>query len=402
MCTCPEQWKNDEEIIIFQEYLRIPSVHPDVDYTACVEFLKRQASNLNLPVDVVHPVVPSKPVVIMKWLGQQPELKSIILNSHMDVVPVFPEKWTHEPFGAHIDAQGRIYARGSQDMKSVGCQYMAAVRALKASGYQPKRTVYLTFVPDEETGGHMGMAEFVKGDYFKAMNVGFSLDEGIASEDDTYPVFYAERTLWQLRFKFSGTSGHGSLLHKSTAGEKFHHVMDKLMKFRETQVKLLAEDSSLQSGDVTTLNLTQLNGGVQSNVVPPVLEATFDIRIAINQNADAMEHQIREWCNEVGGGVELDFTLKCPSVVTRLDDSNPYWLGFKKGLDELGLRTHTRVFPGATDSFYVRQVGIPALGFSPINNTPVLLHNHDEYLGADTYLYGIQVYRKLIPSIADS
>lgn len=215
MCTCTEQWKNDEEIIIFQEYLRIPSVHPDVDYSkdlffrsldfvipislaaACVEFLKRQANKLNLRVDVVYPVVPSKPVVIMKWLGKHPELKSIILNSHMDVVPVFPEKWTHEPFGAHIDAQGRIYARGAQDMKSVGCQYMAAVRALKASGYQPKRTVYLTFVPDEETGGHMGMAEFVKGDYFKAMNVGFSLDEGIASEDDTYPVFYAERTLWR-------------------------------------------------------------------------------------------------------------------------------------------------------------------------------------------------------------
>jgi len=97
--------------------------------------------------------MPSKPVVIMKWLGKNPELPAIILNSHMDVVPVFPEKWTHDPFGAHMDDQGRIYARGTQDMKSVGCQYMAAVRALKSSGYQPKRTVYLTFVPDEETGG---------------------------------------------------------------------------------------------------------------------------------------------------------------------------------------------------------------------------------------------------------
>lgn len=67
-----------------------------------------------------------------------------------------------------------------------------------------------------------------------------------------------------------------------------------------------------------------------------------------------------------------------------------------------GLQTHVRVFPGATDSCYLREVGIPALGFSPINNTPVLLHNHDEYLGAETYLHGIQVYRKLIPALADS
>ncbi|XP_017082672.1 aminoacylase-1A isoform X2 [Drosophila eugracilis] len=397
MCTCLEQWKNDEEIKIFQEYLRIPTVHPDVDYTACVEFLKRQAGSLNLPVDVVHPVMPSKPVVIMKWLGKNPELNTIILNSHMDVVPVFPEKWTYDPFSAHMDNQGRIYARGAQDMKSVGCQYMAAVRSLKASGYQPKRTVYLTFVPDEETGGDLGMAEFVKGDYFKGMNVGFSLDEGIARRNINHIPSYVD-----LRLKFNGKSGHGSLLHKNTAGEKFQYVLEKMMKFRETQVKLLANDSSLSPGDVTTLNLTQLKGGTQSNVVPPLLEAIFDIRIAVTQDADALEKRISDWCNEAGGGIELDTVLKCPAVETKIDATNPYWLGFKRGLDELGLKTQTRVFPGATDSYYVRRVGIPALGFSPINNTPTLLHNHDEYLRADTYLNGIQVYKKLIPTLADS
>ncbi|XP_017046430.1 aminoacylase-1-like [Drosophila ficusphila] len=401
--SCPEQWRNDEEIKIFQEYLRIPTQHPDIDYTECVEFLKRQAGNLNLPVDVIHPGMPSKPVVIMKWLGKCPELPSIVLNSHMDVVPVFPEKWTHDPFAAHMDNEGRIYARGAQDMKSVACQYLAAIRSLKSSGYQPKRTVFLTFVPDEETGGDMGMAELVKGDYFTKMNVGFSLDEGIASEDDSYPVFYAERTCWHLRLKFSGTSGHGSLLLKSTAGEKFHYVMDKIMKFRETQVQLLANDSSLDLGDATTLNLTMLDGGKQSNVVPPLLEAVFDIRIAIKQDLAELEQLIRNWCDEVGGGVELDFILKCPFVEpTKVDDSNPYWLAFKTAMDELNLKVHPRVFPAATDSCFIRAIGIPALGFSPIKNTPVLLHNHDEYLRADTYLHGIQVYKKLIPALADS
>lgn len=121
----------------------------------------------------------------------------------MDVVPVFGEKWSYDPFAAEMDDEGRIYARGTQDMKSVGCQYLAAIRSLKATGYRPKRTVYLTYVPDEETGGECGMAELVKGEYFKSMNVGFSLDEGMASEDNTYPIFYAERTLWRKSiFKF--------------------------------------------------------------------------------------------------------------------------------------------------------------------------------------------------------
>ncbi|XP_017144002.1 aminoacylase-1-like [Drosophila miranda] len=397
-----KQWENDEEIMIFREYLRIPSVQPDVDYSACVEFLKRQANSLNLPVDVVHPALPTKPAVIIKWLGKQPELPSIILNSHMDVVPVFPEEWTHDPFSAHMDNEGRIYARGSQDMKSVGTQYLGAIRALKASGYQPKRTVYLTYVPDEEIGGDLGMRELVKGDYFRSMNVGFSLDEGISSEDETYSVFYAERTLWYLRLKFSGTAGHGSLLLPHTAGEKFHYVLNKMMEFRKSQAQRLAEDSSLDIGDVTAVNLTQLRGGVQSNVVPPLLEAVFDIRIALSVDVDAFEKKIRDWCQEAGGGIELDFEMKCPYVEpTKLDASNTFWLPFKEALEQLGLKTRFRVFPAGTDSFFIREAGIPAFGFSPINNTPVLLHNHDEYLRADTYLRGIEVYKKLIPAVAD-
>ncbi|XP_034663777.1 aminoacylase-1-like [Drosophila subobscura] len=397
-----QQWENNQEIAIFREYLRIPTVQPDVDYTACVEFLRRQAGSLNLPVDVVYPALPSKPAVIIKWLGKQPELPSIVLNSHMDVVPVFPDEWTHDPFSAHMDNEGRIYARGSQDMKSVGTQYLGAIRALKASGYQPKRTVYLTYVPDEEVGGDLGMRELVKSDYFKNMKVGFSLDEGISSEDETYSVFYAERTLWYLRLKFSGSAGHGSLLLPNTAGEKFNYVLNKIMEYRKSQVQRLADDSSLDIGDVTAVNLTQLRGGVQSNVVPPLLEAVFDIRIALSVDVVEFERQIRDWCQEAGGGIELDFEMKCPYVEpTKIDASNPFWLPFKVALEELGLKTRVRVFPAGTDSFFIREVGIPALGFSPINHTPVLLHNHDEYLRADTYLHGIEVYKKLIPAVAD-
>jgi len=135
-------------------------------------------------------------VVIIKWAGKQPELPSINLNSHMDVVPVFSERWTHEPFSADIDEEGRIFARGTQDMKSVGTQYLGAIRLLKAGGFQPKRTVYVTFVPDEEIGSALGMDAFVKTDFYKKMNVGFGLDEGGTSATDVHYLFYAERIRW--------------------------------------------------------------------------------------------------------------------------------------------------------------------------------------------------------------
>jgi aminoacylase len=86
---------------------------------ACVKFLENQAKSLDLPIKVYH-VVPKKPIVIITWTGTEPTLPSILLNSHMDVVPVFEEKWTHKPFAADQDEQNNIYARGSQDVKCVG------------------------------------------------------------------------------------------------------------------------------------------------------------------------------------------------------------------------------------------------------------------------------------------
>ena len=67
------------------------------------------------------------PLLVNKIL-KDPSLSSIMLNSHMDVVPVFPEHWTYPPFSAHKDEDGNIYGRGTQDMKSVGIQHFEAVR----------------------------------------------------------------------------------------------------------------------------------------------------------------------------------------------------------------------------------------------------------------------------------
>lgn len=95
-------------------------------------------------------------------------------------VPPVEEYWTYPPFSAKIDEYGNIFARGAQDMKPVGMQYLGAIRALKSKGItQLKRTIYLTYVPDEETGGDFGMSPFVQSDFFKKMDVGFGLDEGL-------------------------------------------------------------------------------------------------------------------------------------------------------------------------------------------------------------------------------
>lgn len=247
---------------------------------------------MDLDVSVIYPVNDDNPVVVMTWQGSEPKLKSILLNSHMDVVPVYEELWTHAPFGAELDENGNIYARGTQNMKSIGVQYLAAIRSLKRKGIKRfKRTIHLSFAPDHETGGELGMDPFVKSDFFKKMNVGFGLDKGNPSIDENFEVYYAEKPHWKIIVTARGHSGHASILFDNTAGEKLNYVVNKFMEYRKNETIKWKKDK-YPYGNITAINLTILKGGVKGNVVPPEMGAYFDIRLAIDADEDVFEQMV--------------------------------------------------------------------------------------------------------------
>ena len=66
-----------------------------------------------------------------------------------------------------------------------------------------------------------------------------------------------------------------------------------------------------------------------------------------------------------------------------------------------GFRFEPQICPGATDSCYIRALGIPMLGFSPMNHTPSLLHDHNERLNENVFLRGIDIYEKLLTAIGN-
>ncbi|XP_041281986.1 aminoacylase-1-like isoform X2 [Onychostruthus taczanowskii] len=340
-------------------------------------------------------------VLILTWQGTNPRLRSILLNSHTDVVPVFEEHWTYPPFEAVKDSQGNIYARGAQDMKCVSIQYLEAIRRLKTEGKSFARTIHLTFVPDEEVGGHKGMEMFVQRPEFKALNVGFAMDEGLASPSDTFSVFYGERSPWWIKVKCVGSPGHGSRFISNTAAEKMHKVINSFLAFRESEKQRLKSDSSLTLGDVTSLNMTMLEGGVSFNVVPSEMAASFDIRIPPTVDLKAFEKQVATWCRDAGEGVTCEFHQKCMDQhITSTEESDPWWKAFSGVCRDMKLQLKLEIFPAATDSRYIRAAGHPAIGFSPMNRTPVLLHDHNEFLNEQVFLRGIEIYARLLTALA--
>jgi len=398
----------DKSVTRFREYLRIKSVHPTPDYEGVVVFLRKLADQYQLDFKRIEN--DGKPIVLLTWKGLDPSLPSLLLNSHSDVVPVDQTKWKCDAFEAYKDEQGNIFARGTQDMKCVGIQYLEAIDRLKNQlHFQPVRTIHLLYVPEEEVGGRDGMEKFVETEEFRSLNIAFALDEGLASPDESFTVFYGERAAWWVRIKTTGPTGHGSRFVENNAMEKLIRIANKFLAFRKEQFETLQRghhECGMKLGDVTTLNLTALKGGVTSdgghtfqlNVVPGEAEAGFDIRIPPSVDLNVFRKQLEEWIYSEGEGVSYYFVAAhMKNTSTSLnEDENSWWKLFKASLEKQNLKLDTQIFPAATDSRFIRNKGIPALGFSPINNTPILLHDHNEFLNERVYLRGVDIYVQLI------
>lgn len=431
----------------FCHYLQFETVSATAadngEYSRCAAWLLQQ---LQSPVmdDVFYldESPQNAPVVIAQWKGQHPHWPVLLLNSHYDVVPAVTDDWTIPPFGG-IRHQGKIYGRGTQDMKSVGMQYLQAIRHLRNTHptFQPLRTIVLTYVPDEEVGG-AGMAAFLNSSFYQSLpGIALALDEGLASTTDTFSVFYGERVPWFVQVQAHGPTGHGSRFIESTAVEQLLQLCDKAMAFRTQQRNLLLlghlsadavncthavvaarknkPQQPRQLGDVTSLNITSLEAGVKVgntfayNCVPPHAQCSLDIRIAPYTPPSDVGHMLDEWCRECNTNAThpLSWTYlgrghdAQTHAVTSTDPMvNPWYGVFCHTMAQHNWNMEPQVFPAATDSRFLRALGIRALGFSPMRSTPttpcdILLHEDDECIPEATFLEGIAVYVALIQAL---
>eukprot|EP00494_Astrolonche_serrata_P030438 UN30705 len=216
-----------------------------------------------------------------------------------------------------MDKEGNIFARGTQDMKCVTMQYIFALKRLKKMGKLPfERTVHLTCVPDEEVGGFDGLCKLVNDkQYFKQLNIGMGLDEGLACEGNSYTVFYGERAVQWIRIKAVGPAGHGSRFIKDTAVAKLIDCVNEILQFRSEQEAILEKHSHDHGkhncakktlGDVTSVNLTMLKAGVTPdggktyayNVIPTEAEAGFDVRLSPFTEMSEFEKILNKWTKD--------------------------------------------------------------------------------------------------------
>jgi acetylornithine deacetylase len=155
------------------DLVRIPSEShpPHGDEDAVQKYISAFFQKLELEVDVFEPWsvagitehpgwwpgldYTNRPNVVGIWKGVGGG-RNLILNGHCDVVPAGPrDAWSRDPYGAQIE-NGRIFGRGTTDMKAGVAAMVMAVVALQRLGTRCKGNVILQSVVNEEFGGYNG------------------------------------------------------------------------------------------------------------------------------------------------------------------------------------------------------------------------------------------------------
>lgn len=125
--------------------------------------------------------------------------RSLILNGHIDVVPVGAEElWASAPFEPVV-RQGRLYGRGSGDMKAGIAAYVVAFEAIRRLGLQPAAPVYLQSVVEEECTGNGALA---------CLHRGFRADAAVIPEPFNETILNAQVGVMWLQVEVLGKPAH--------------------------------------------------------------------------------------------------------------------------------------------------------------------------------------------------
>ena len=215
----------------------------------------------------------------------------IVLSGHTDVVPVDGQQWTSDPFSARI-ADGRLYGRGSCDMKGFIAAVLAAVPQMQAARLMQPLHIALSY--DEEIGclgAPVMLAELAQR--------GLNPQHCIVGEPTSMRMVVAHKGIHTFRCRVHGKSAHSSL---TPQGVNAIEYAAKLIVYINQLAGELQQRQDLDAAfDVpfSTLSTGLIKGGTAVNIIPALCEFEFDYRNLPHMQPEDVAAPIRRHIAEV-------------------------------------------------------------------------------------------------------
>ena len=315
--------------------------------------------------------------VVGSLRAASPKGRSLILNGHIDVVPVGPlDMWTRPPFEPELDGDW-LYGRGSGDMKSGLVAGIAALDALDRLGYRPAADVHVQSVVEEECTGNGALACLARG---------YRADAALIPEPTGERLVRGQVGVLWFQVQVRGQPVHvmdaGSGSNAIEAAYELIQALHRLeARWNEPERR---HPLYARHAHPINLNIGKIAGGDWASSVPAW--CNFDVRVAIfpGQEIAAAKREIEAAIRDAARANRF-LANAPPEIVYNGFEAEGYVLSRDEDASAALRRAHERsfgaplaeaAFTGTTDArFFGLYAGIPALVYGPAAEA---IHGFDE------------------------
>ncbi|HXZ46522.1 MAG TPA: M20 family metallopeptidase [Pseudolabrys sp.] len=359
-----------------QDLVRFNTINPPGAERPCAERLASLLEREGFAADLI-PFGDGRAQLVAQ-IGGVGEKLPLGFTGHLDTVPLGARPWSVDPHSADI-VDGKLYGRGSSDMKSGVAAFVTACIAL-ADRLPRSPGIVLVVTAGEETG--CSGANALADGKTRLPKIGALV---VAEPTGNRPLVGHKGALW-LEAVTTGVTAHGSMPEKG---------VNAVYKAARAVTALQDFDFNVARHDALggpTLNVGTIHGGLNINSVPDRAAIGIDIRTIPAANHANIRAQLTSY---LGIDVKLSTLIDAPSVWTAPDDP---WMGevFRIAHEVAGFEREIATAPYFTDA----SVLTPAMGSPPTAiigpGELALAHQTDEYCFVSRIEEATEIYGRMI------
>jgi acetylornithine deacetylase/succinyl-diaminopimelate desuccinylase-like protein len=454
--------QSDSEVVTLdRDLVRLNTSNPPGNEAQVANYMRDRLAPLGFEVDVIQTPTPGKAHLIARLRSANPKGKPVVLCAHADTVGVERELWSVDPFAGVISGDF-LYGRGSFDDKGGIAVFAAAAMRLARAQAPLTRDIVLVFEADEE-GGDCGI-DWLAENHWDKLDAAYSLNEGgIISVERGRPrlaaVTVRDKISFSVKLQTRGVSTHSSRPQPPSAIDRLaralarisrHRSKPKLSRLTRTYFRALGKSSEgRQAADLrrlarahgsrriariarrvvrrsdfgpllsavmhTKFTNTIVEGGIRSNVIPGIAEATVNMRLLPGVTGEQAVRELRRTIHDrrvkivVGSDdqtpAEAYRSIRERQRIAASSTSTDLYRALKREIRSQypGTVVTRALYEAGTDAEPWRQRGIPVYGLRPYPATAAVLedmHGIDERVSITALNQGTDMVERILRAVA--
>ncbi len=410
--------KRDDLIALTQDLIRIPTLNPPgQDYRLICEYLDKRLRAHGFETELIRAHgTPGDSEKYPRWniIARRAGTHSgdcVHFNSHTDVVEV-GSGWTFDPFGAEI-ADGKIYGRGTCDMKGGLAASIIAAEAFIETHPEFAGAIEISGTADEESGGYGGVAYLAEQGYFNPDRVQHVIIPEPLNKDR---ICLGHRGGWWAEIETKGEIAHGSMpflgdcavRHMGAVLGEFEDKLFPAMAARTTDMPVVPEGARS-----STMNINSIHGGqreqdddftgLPAHCVPDSCRIVIDRRFLVEEPLDQVRDEVTgllEGLRATRPDFEYELTEINSVLPSMTDRDAPVVQTVAKAIqDVMGVTPEYVASPGTYDQKHIDRIGKlkNCIAYGP--GILELAHKPDEYIGINDMVESAQVMGAALESL---